>query len=177
MKNSKVRIIATGLITTLAVTAALVAGLLPHSATSQAAAAVGTLTAASPTVRIASEPAVTIARTAVRKRTAVITPTAAGSSSKSSRAAAYKATATGELAQAKSILAGLIAKHPILKGTTVSIGTTPGGYQAVAYYQSGRIIVSSSHTASLSRILNHEVWHIIDWRDNGRIDWGESVPR
>jgi hypothetical protein len=20
------------------------------------------------------------------------------------------------------------------------------------------------------------VWHVIDWRDNGRIDWGESVP-
>ncbi|PKQ36916.1 MAG: hypothetical protein CVT59_10540 [Actinobacteria bacterium HGW-Actinobacteria-1] len=176
MKNSKVQIIATGFITTLAITAALVAGFAPHSATSQAAAAVGTLAAASPTVRIAAEPAATVARTAVRQRTPQVTPTSAGSSTKSARTAAYKAS-TGELAEAKSILAGLIAKYPILKGTTVSIGTTPGGYQAVAYYQSGRIIVSSSHTASLSRILTHEVWHIIDWRDNGRIDWGENVPR
>jgi len=81
-----------------------------------------------------------------------------------------------ELAQARAILSGLIAQYPILAGTTVSIGATPGGYQAVAYYQSGRIIISPNHTASLSTILNHEVWHIIDWRDNGRIDWGENIP-
>jgi hypothetical protein len=24
--------------------------------------------------------------------------------------------------------------------------------------------------------MAHEIWHIIDWRDNGRIDWGENVP-
>jgi hypothetical protein len=83
---------------------------------------------------------------------------------------------TDETAQARAILAGLIAQHPILAGTTVSFGTTPGGYQAVAYYQSGRIVVSPNHTASLSTILNHEIWHIIDWRDNGQIDWGENVP-
>jgi hypothetical protein len=86
-------------------------------------------------------------------------------------------TATAsELAQAQSILSSLIAKYPILSGTTVSIGTTPGGYQAVAYYQSGRILISETHTASLTTILNHEIWHIIDWRDNGVIDWGESIP-
>jgi len=50
------------------------------------------------------------------------------------------------------------------------------GYQAVAYYTSGRIVISPKHTASLQRILSHEIWHIIDWRDNGRIDWRESVP-
>jgi len=59
----------------------------------------------------------------------------------------------------------------------VSIGRTPGGYQAVCYFKSGRILVSPTHTASLRTIMNHEVWHIIDWRDNGRIDWGEAVPR
>lgn len=176
MKYSMVRISAMGFITALAVTTALVAGFAPHSATSQAAAAVGTLTAASPTVKIAAEPAATVARTAVRRRTATVAPATAGSSTKSARTAAYKAS-TGELAKAKTILAGLIAKYPILKGTTVSIGTTPGGYQAVAYYKSGRIVVSSKHTASLSVILTHEVWHVIDWRDNGRIDWGENVPR
>jgi hypothetical protein len=83
--------------------------------------------------------------------------------------------AGSELSQARSILAGLIAKHPSLRGTTVSFGDARG-YQAIALYTSGRIIISPSHTASLSRILNHEVWHIIDWRDNGTIDWGENVP-
>lgn len=85
-------------------------------------------------------------------------------------------TSGGELAQAKAILASLIAQHPVLKGTTVEIGDTPGDYQAVAYYKSGRIVISTSHTASLERILNHEVWHVIDWRDNGQIDWGENIP-
>jgi hypothetical protein len=81
-----------------------------------------------------------------------------------------------ELAQAQSILASLRAKYPrYLSGVTVSIGNA-SGYQAVAYYTSGRIVISPSHKASLSRILNHEIWHIIDWRDNGRIDWRESVP-
>jgi hypothetical protein len=87
------------------------------------------------------------------------------------------ATSQGsELAQARSILAGLKARYPrYLSGVSVSIGNA-SGYQAVAYYTSGRIVISPSHKASLSRILNHEIWHIIDWRDNGRIDWRESVP-
>jgi len=85
------------------------------------------------------------------------------------------ATSTDELAEARRILAGLIAKYPILKGTTVSFGDTKG-YQAICYYRSGRIVINPNHTVSLSRILNHEVWHVIDWRDNGRIDWGENVP-
>ena len=94
---------------------------------------------------------------------------------RSTSAPAAAKPAGSELSQARSILSGLIAKHPILKGTTVSFGDARG-YQAIALYTSGRIIISPSHTASLSRILNHEVWHIIDWRDNGRIDWGENVP-
>jgi len=96
----------------------------------------------------------------------------------SSTAATRPSTSTtgDETAQVRAILAGLIAQHPILQGVTVSMGETPNGYQAVAYYQSGRIIVNPNHTASLSRIMNHEVWHIIDWRDNGVIDWGENVP-
>ena len=81
-----------------------------------------------------------------------------------------------ELAKARAILASMIARYPILAGTTVSFGKTPGGYQAVAYYKSGRILISTTHTASLDRIIRHEAWHVIDWRDNGRIDWGESVP-
>ena len=56
------------------------------------------------------------------------------------------------------------------------MGKTPGGYQAVSYYTRGRILISTTHTVSISRILAHEIWHIIDWRDNGKIDWRESVP-
>jgi hypothetical protein len=109
---------------------------------------------------------------------AVTIPDKPRATSTSSPASTAKApvSSTDELSQARAILAGLIAKYPILAGTTVTMGTTPGGYQAVAYYQSGRIIVSPTHTASLSTILNHEVWHIIDWRDNGQIDWGENIP-
>ncbi len=86
-----------------------------------------------------------------------------------------KAASGGGGGSAEQILAGLIARYPILAGTTVQYGDARG-YQAVAYYRSGRIVISKNHTASLSRILNHEVWHIIDYRDNGKIDWGESVP-
>jgi hypothetical protein len=105
-------------------------------------------------------------------------PKAADSSSTAVKRTTPTATATpsGDLAEAQAILAGLIAKYPILAGTTVSFGTTPNGHEAVAYYMSGRILISSSHTVGLKTILNHEVWHIIDWRDNGRIDWGENVP-
>lgn len=177
MKFEKARLAAAGLVTALAILSALAAGFAPANTTSQAVAAVGDLAEAAPTAKIEKVTAVTTARTAAKTRTAVaVAPTSATKTTKSSRTAAYTAS-SGELAQAKSILAGLIKKYPILKGTTVSIGATPGGYQAVAYYKSGRIVISPTHTASLTKILNHEVWHIIDWRDNGRIDWGENVPR
>jgi len=87
------------------------------------------------------------------------------------------ASSTGsELSKARSLLAAQIARHPVLKGSTVEFGDARG-YQAICYYRGGRIVISPKHTASLDRIINHEVWHIIDWRDNGRIDWGENVPR
>lgn len=79
-------------------------------------------------------------------------------------------------AEAQRILRGLIRKHPILKGTTVTFGRTRSGAQAEAFYKSGRIVVSPSHRASINTILTHEVWHVIDWRANGRIDWGERIP-
>ncbi len=101
-------------------------------------------------------------------------PASSGGSSAGSKDS--EESAGDKLAQAQSILASLIAQHPILAGTTVSIGATPGGYQAVAYFKSGRILISPNHKASLSTILRHEIWHIIDWRDNNRIDWGENVP-
>lgn len=81
----------------------------------------------------------------------------------------------GELQRARAILAGYVSRYPILKGATVSIGATPGGHQAVCFYQSGRIVINPNHRASLQSLIFHEIGHIIDWRDNGRIDWGESL--
>lgn len=82
-----------------------------------------------------------------------------------------------EQASADAILAGLKATYPrFLTGVTVSMGTTPNGYQAVCYYREGSIVVSPTHTASMEQILSHEIWHVIDWRDNGCIDWRESIP-
>lgn len=82
---------------------------------------------------------------------------------------------SAELAEARRILAEYVARYPILEGSTVEFGDARG-YQAICYYQSARIVISTTHTASLERIIGHEIWHIIDWRDNGRIDWGENVP-
>jgi hypothetical protein len=100
---------------------------------------------------------------------------AAEAAKKVTRVSGEQSGSTGEQAEAEAILAGLIKQYPILKGSTVSFGDAQG-YQAVCYYMSGRIVISPSHTASLGTILNHEIWHIIDWRDNGRIDWGENIP-
>lgn len=79
-----------------------------------------------------------------------------------------------ELAQAQAILDRLAAQHPILRGVTIEMGDAEG-YQAVAYPQEGRIVVSPDHTALLTRVIAHEAGHIVDYRDNGRIDWGENV--
>ena len=82
---------------------------------------------------------------------------------------------TSEQATAQAILNRYIGQYPILAGSTVTFGDAKG-YQAICYYQSGRIVISPTHTASLEAIMAHEIWHIIDWRDNGVIDWGENVP-
>lgn len=80
-----------------------------------------------------------------------------------------------ELAQAQTLLDRLIVEHPILKGVTIEIGDADG-HQGVAYPRAGRIVISPDHTALLTRIVAHEAGHILDYRDNGRIDWGENVP-
>jgi hypothetical protein len=100
----------------------------------------------------------------------------AGYSSKTHSKKKPAKSSGNESARAQAILASLKARYPrYLAGVTVSFGNA-SGYQAVAYYTSGRIVISPTHRASLDRILGHEVWHIIDWRDNGRIDWREKVP-
>jgi hypothetical protein len=81
-----------------------------------------------------------------------------------------------EAALAQTILDGLKAQYPrYLSGATVTMGDAMG-YQAISYYTSGRIVVSPTHTATLSRIMNHEIWHIIDWQDDGALNWGEAIP-
>ena len=77
---------------------------------------------------------------------------------------------------ARVVLAGLTARYRYLDGATVSMGTTPNGEQAVAYYTDGRIVIDEAHRAGIDAILAHEIWHVIDWRDNGRVDWAEDVP-
>lgn len=78
--------------------------------------------------------------------------------------------------QANEVLAELAAKYRYLDGATVSAGSTPNGEQAVAFYTEGRILISPTHTVGVKVILAHEIWHVIDWRDNGRLDWGENLP-
>jgi hypothetical protein len=83
---------------------------------------------------------------------------------------------TGELASAQSVLAGLEATYRYTDGVTVRFGTITGGYDAISYVTKGEILINSKHTMNLQFLVTHEIWHIIDWRDNGRMDWGESVP-
>ena len=66
-------------------------------------------------------------------------------------------------------------KYPFALGAVTIYGDAKG-YQAVCYYKSGKIVVDKNHTSDINRILSHEMWHIIDWNDNGIIDWGENIP-
>lgn len=100
---------------------------------------------------------------------------ATGTSTASTTQATGTSAPAPSKADAQAILNRYIGRYPILKGATVSYGDAKG-YQAVCYYKSGRIVISPTHTRSLETIIGHEIWHIIDWRDNGVIDWGENVP-
>jgi hypothetical protein len=84
--------------------------------------------------------------------------------------------AVSDTRRANEILDVLKARYRSLDGVTVVLGETPRGEQAIAYYTEGRIVVSRSHSVSLDKILAHEIWHIIDWRDNGQLDWHENIP-
>ncbi len=86
------------------------------------------------------------------------------------------AASNASAAQANAVLKDLKTRFRYLDGVTVTFGSTPGSYQAVSYYKEGRIVINPRHSASVEEILDHEIWHIIDWRDNGRVDWGEGVP-
>ena len=76
----------------------------------------------------------------------------------------------------RELLAEQAKTYRYLGGVTIHEGPTPQGEQAVSYYTDGEIVISPDHTATLEDIVAHEIWHVIDWRDNGRIDWGEQLP-
>ncbi len=78
--------------------------------------------------------------------------------------------------RAAELLAEHAGTYRYLDGVTIHEGPTPKGEQAVSYYTDGEIVISPDHTATLEDIVAHEIWHVIDWRDNGRIDWGEQLP-
>jgi hypothetical protein len=109
-------------------------------------------------------------------KTAAVKTTAKVTAVKAAAKVASAGAGASDLDTARAVLASLKAKYRYLDGVTVTVGNTPGGYQAVSYYTKGAIVLSPSHTASVERIMKHEIWHIIDWRDNGKIDWRESVP-
>jgi hypothetical protein len=98
------------------------------------------------------------------------TPDGKGSASQSAT------DAREDTRKADQILGELRTKYRYLDGVTVMIGVTPRDEQAVAYYTTGVIVISRTHTVSIDRILAHEIWHIIDWRDNGHLDWQENLP-
>jgi hypothetical protein len=116
-------------------------------------------------------------KTSAKSTTVKRTTTKSTSTVKKTSGTAKTASTSDDLATAKSVLASLQAKYRYLDGVTVRIDDTPKNYQAVAYMGRGIIVINPNHTASISTILKHEIWHIIDYRDNGTIDWGENVPR
>ncbi len=137
------------------------------------------LTDSAPIAKVAVADVAPYTAAATPKRATAIAPTVKSAKrmtvSRPTATVRTASTSTGELATARRILAGYKAKYPILRGATVEFGNARG-YQAISYYTSGRIVISRNHSASLSRIIGHEIWHVIDWRDNGKINWGERVP-
>jgi len=108
-------------------------------------------------------------------RVTTVSTSGSAKSSSASSSGSSSSNSGSDLTKAQAILNRYIAKYPILAGSTVKFGDAKG-YQAICYYRSGRIVISPTHTASLERIIAHEVGHILDWRDNGVIDWGENIP-
>lgn len=178
------RTTATARIATLVLAATMLAGAAPASAAQTTyntkTPALTTLEQGAPATKftVTTPSAAAMTTSAVKAAApvkALVTATTVKPAATANTSATKRAATGSESAQAKAILAGLIGRYPILQGTTVSFGDARG-YQAIALYKSGRIVINPAHTASLARILDHEVWHIIDWRDNGVIDWGENIP-
>ncbi len=132
---------------------------------------------AAPLPKPVAAPATQTRRTSATRQAATGSNSAPAPAAGTAQAAApAPAAASGGIAEARAILARYVSTYPILQGTSVEFGDTRGNPQAIVYYKSARIIINPNHTVSLERIIAHEIWHIIDWRDNGQINWGENVP-
>lgn len=91
-------------------------------------------------------------------------------------AASTSARATADVLLARREIGRLATVFQHLDDVRVSVGATPDGAQAVAYYSRGSIVISPDHDEPVEVLLAHELWHIVDWRDDGQLDWGENVP-
>lgn len=86
------------------------------------------------------------------------------------------AKAPSDLERATELLETYKHTYLYLDDVTVSEGDTPDDAQAVSYYTVGQIVLNPNHSATTQAIIAHEIWHVIDYRDNGKLDWGESIP-
>lgn len=78
-----------------------------------------------------------------------------------------------EQKRAEQILNAFILKYPILKGVKIYVKDCPNNWQGCAYYTKGIILIDPDHTAPLERIIEHEIKHIIDWREDYDIDYND----
>ncbi len=89
---------------------------------------------------------------------------------------------SSDLSRAQTALQGYINKCPsYLTGATVTFGDAAvGNNVAIVFYTSKHIAINPNWDAmtasSLETIVNHEVWHIIDFALDSKIDWGENIP-
>jgi len=65
-----------------------------------------------------------------------------------------------------------------LQATSPSTRSSPAPRSPLATRKATRPSATTSRAASWSapRTIADEVGHILDWRDNGVIDWGENIP-
>ena len=84
-----------------------------------------------------------------------------------------KTNIQSELVLVQQILAYQIVRNPILQGAKVYIQDCPNNWQGCAFYESGTIWIDPDHSASLEKIIIHECNHIIDWRQDGDIDYND----
>ncbi len=113
--------------------------------------------------------------TAMAPRLTYVTPQSSSKkSSKTYKKSSKKVVSvSSEQARARRILAKYIARYPILKGTQIYVRQCPYNWQGCAYYKKGVILIDPDHTAPLEKIIAHEVRHIIDWREDHKIDYND----
>ncbi len=106
------------------------------------------------------------AEEAARKAAEAETARVAAEQAAAAEAAAAKEK-TAQVAAAEEGDAWAILSGFGLDGVSLSYGDTYG-YEAIAYYKSGHIVINPNHTTSLYTLIAHEVDHIIAWRQSGK---------